>query len=389
MAARRQRVLFVASTLQSSGPINVVYNIVKNLDKGQFEPLVLTLSPESSRHSSSYEHFKGLGIKLYSLHLSRFGHMLSGKSAFREMVGQLAPDVIHTHGIRADVAVSQLERDGGAPIRVSTVHNYPYQDYPLTYGKPLGLWMATRHIKALHKFDTPVACSRAVSDKLKKHGLRLSTIQNGVDTEKFSALNQPDKHELRIALGLPTEKVVYVSVGHLSKRKDPEAIINAFSKSRARESGCLLFLGDGELRSSCEKLIGEQGKGDIRFLGSINNVADYLRAVDYFISASKAEGLPNSVLEALACGLPVLLSDISAHKEVLGFDQKAGVLFSVGNMCSLQGVLDRTVDAAVDINPSAAAGIIERHLSAKAMTRKYQMAYQYGPKGLEDNVVAP
>lgn len=389
MTVKKQRVLFVASTLQSSGPINIVYNIVKNLDRRQFEPFILTLSPESTSHSSSRERFEKLGTKLYSLSLSRFGHMLSGKSAFREMVRQLAPDVVHTHGIRADVAVSQLERDGEAPLRVSTVHNYPYQDYPLTYGKPLGLWMATMHIKALHKLDARVACSRAVSDMLKKHGLRLLTIQNGVDTEKFSALNQPDKHELRIALDLPIKKVVYISVGHLSKRKDPEAIINAFSKSRARESGCLLFLGDGELRSSCEKLMGEQGKGDIRFLGTVNNVADYLRAVDYFISASKAEGLPNSVLEALACGLPVLLSDISAHKEVLNFDPKAGALFSVGNVCSLQGVLDRTIDAAVDINPYAPAGIIERHLSAKAMTRKYQMVYQYGSEGLEDSVVAP
>jgi len=388
MAAKRRRVLFVASTLQSSGPINVIYNIVKNLDEGQFEPLVLTLSPESSRHSSSYEHFKNLGIELYSLHLSRFSHMLMGKSAFQKMIEQLSLDVIHTHGIRADIAASQLVRDRQAPLRVSTIHNYPYQDYPLIYGKPLGLLMARRHIKALCALDAPIACSTSVFDMLIKHELTTSTIQNGVDTEKFFALNRPDKHKLRAALGLPTEKAIYISVGHLSKRKAPEVVVNAFLASKACESGCLLFLGDGELRSACEKLMGDQSKGDIRFLGIVNNVADYLRAGDCFISASIAEGLPNSVLEALACGLPVLLSDISAHREILDFDQGAGALFDVGRASSLKSLLDKAVDSSLQLDPLAPTSIVEKHLSARAMTRKYQMVYQHGLKGLEDKVAA-
>lgn len=388
MAAKRQRVLFVASTLQSSGPINVVYNIVKNLDKGQFEPLVLTLSPESSRHSSSYGHFKKLGIELYSLHLSRFGHMLRGKSAFQKMIKQLSLDVVHTHGIRADIAASQLARDGQTPLRVSTMHSYPYQDYPLTYGRPLGSIMATKHIKALRALDAPVACSKSISTMFKKHGITLSVVQNGVDTGKFFTLNCSDKHKLRIALGLPAEKTIYISVGHLSKLKSPATVIEAFLSSRTKGKGVLLFLGDGEFRSFCEGLVSEQHKDDIRFFGSVSNVADYLKAADFFISASRTEGLPNSVLEALACGLPVLLSDISAHREILDLDQGAGALFDVGRASSLKSLLDKAVDSSLQLDPLAPTLIIEKHLSARAMTRKYQMVYQYGLKGLEDEVAA-
>ena len=93
------------------------------------------------------------------------------------------------------------------------------------------------------------------------------------------------------------------------------------------ETNTLCLLGDGPLLlSACRQLAGNQQ--NIFLPGLVHNVADYLRAADLFVSASHAEGMPNAVLEALAASLPVILSDIPAHREVLENCSEAGWLFA-------------------------------------------------------------
>lgn len=75
----------------------------------------------------------------------------------------------------------------------------------------------------------------------------------------------------------------------------------------------MVVLGDRPLKSE----LTEQGCAHVNFLGDVNNVSDYLAASDYFISASLSESLPNTVLEVLAVGLPVILSDIDFYKEIV------------------------------------------------------------------------
>ena len=108
--------------------------------------------------------------------------------------------------------------------------------------------------------------------------------------------------------------------------------------------------------------------------GEVSNVISYFRAADLFVSASCAEGMPNAVLEALATGLPVILSNIPAHREILEVCPDAGWLYTLGDQTALCKLLDHVTNTA-EIG-RIARGSAEDHFSARSMSEAYQQLYQ-------------
>lgn len=367
--AKRKRILYVVSTLRVSGPINVLYNIVKYLDREHFEAAILTLSPEPDE--SALPRFKNLRIQVYSLGFSRMKGFISGPSALRGFVAKYCPDILHTHGFRADMIAARSLK---GIKHVTTIHNYPYYDYPIRYGRLAGTCMSWLHINILRQIKIVVACSNALAKMLKQHLLSPCVIRNGVSQEVYHKATKEERFELRRKLKLPQDKKIFVSVGHLSTLKDPKTVLRGFLGSNVRNDSLLLMIGDGPLRNFCEAIAKQEHC--IQFTGRVSNVADYLKAADYFISASLAEGLPNSVMEALACGLPVFLSNIEPHKEILNLNSKAGILFQVGNVEDLTRKLNEHVNNNWVAKSEAAIKIVKNVLNARRMSSEYQHLYE-------------
>ncbi|MBO0959952.1 glycosyltransferase family 4 protein [Neobacillus sp. MM2021_6] len=365
-----RKILYIASTLQRSGPINVLYNIVKYINKDQFNLAILTLSPESE--DSRIGEFIKLGIKVEQIKMSRISGVLYGAIKVKAFINNYQPDVIHTHGIRADLISAKYLKGFQ---RCSTSHNYPYYDYPLAYGKLRGYIMSYFQINAFRKIEFPIACSQTITNLTNTHNLELYTIQNGIDNEIYRPVREEERQRLRTELGLPLEKKIFISSGNLIQRKDPITVIKGFLASKIMSDSILIFIGDGPLRSACEELIKEYP--NIIMIGHVENVSDFLKVADYMISASHAEGLPMAVLEALASGLPVCLSDIEPHKELLSFNSKAGVIFSEGSSTDLAEKIDDLVKMSNnEILSKNALSIINNHLSAKVMAKKYEDVYR-------------
>lgn len=361
----------MVSTLQASGPTNQLYNIIKNLDRDQFEPYLITLSPEPAE--SRWSDYKQLGIQVQSLNLSRFGGFFLAKHFLRKLISRIQPDVIHTQGIRADRLSAGLSMN---IQRICTVRNIPQQDYPMTYGKLVGAQMVRSHARAMHRLERCVGVSKAVSENLRQSfGLsNVEMVQNGVDTENYSPANESEKKVLRRKLGFPTEGSLWITSGHLSERKDPLFLINMWKAHFAGGSqNHLLFLGGGPLEEDCKKSV--QGFKNIHFAGRVSNVADYLRASDYFVSVSKAEGLPNAVLEAMACGLPVLLSDIGPHREIFELSPDIGELYQLGSADGFSQCLEKFKYSSWPTQSRAAHLLTLKTLSAQAMSKSYQVIY--------------
>jgi glycosyltransferase involved in cell wall biosynthesis len=135
----------------------------------------------------------------------------------------------------------------------------------------------------------------------------------------------------------------------------------------------LALLGSGALRQECLNLAA--GRTNIRIIGFVDNVRDYLHSADFFVSASLTEGCPNAVMEAMACGLPVILSDILPHREILDYDSRAGLLFSSQNSDSLSNALSKALAIDYEEQASAALDIMANHLNAEVMSAKYQELY--------------
>jgi len=120
----------------------------------------------------------------------------------------------------------------------------------------------------------------------------------------------------------PNSKIL-LFVGRLSSEKNIEIIIRAFKLVEAQQDVVLLICGEGELKPQIENLIHEENlTGRVILLGYVNNVWELMKRADLFISLSKYEGVPNAVLEAIACHCPLILSDIPSHRDFLN-DEKA------------------------------------------------------------------
>lgn len=360
----KNRILYVVSTLSKTGPIVVLSNIVKYLDRKQFEPAILTLSPEP-KNTMIANFTDTLGIKVESLELSRFRGIIEATTRVKRYVTINRVELIHAHGLRPDWMVQGLK----VP-RVSTLHNYPFYDYTLLYGKIPGTIVAAMHLRCLKKIDHPVVVSRAVSEMLRERNhYEIGFVRNGVDIAKSECI---EKYSLRDKLGIDKHAKVFISVGLLSSRKDPMTILNSFLKAQIADA-ILIFLGDGEFRQACESRA--IGNPKILWMGNVDNVHEYLCASDYFLSASVAEGLPNSVLEAMSAGLPCLLSDIPPHREIHDIDPESSLLFKVKDEMDM--ALKMKAISEMDWNKmhEGSINITRNYLSAEIMSHQYQEIY--------------
>jgi glycosyltransferase involved in cell wall biosynthesis len=360
------RVCYVISTLRETGPTVQLLNIVDNLT-GEIDPTVVTLSPESG--NSLVGAFRDAGVSVTSLGLSRLKGVAYGGSELRKQVTALSPDIVHSHGIRADLLSALALR---SYTTVSTLHNNPVLDYTHQYGQVKGRALAALHLLGLQFIDHPVGCSAYVADSVKRYGLSPTVIRNGIDADTYTPTE--DTTSARTAVGLPRDRTIFVSVGAFLERKDPQTVVEGFLESRRTADSTLVMVGDGPERDACRTLA--DGHPSIVFPGFVETVRPYLTAADYFVSASLGEGLPVAVLEALACGLPVCLSDIDPHEEILEFHPSAGELFTPGDSSALASSINELTARDRSSASRMARKIVTEELNSERMAEEYLEHYR-------------
>jgi glycosyltransferase involved in cell wall biosynthesis len=242
----------------------------------------------------------------------------------------------------------------------------------MTYGKVRGGWMAHRHLRCLQQIQKVVFVSHAIEQMFGFSGSNGCVIHNGVDVEHYVPVALEQKQLLRARLGLPGARSIFISTGHLDPRKDPVVAIEGVLAGSG--DGLLLLLGDGTMRAALENRYRHLA-GRVRFIGRVPNVSDYLQASDYFVSASLAEGLPNAVLEALACGLPCFLSDIPEHREIVAGSDLSPLLFRSGDSSSLSAAIAGQLPASREPLSTNARRLAEESFSQRAMSMRYQALY--------------
>ena len=173
-------------------------------------------------------------------------------------------------------------------------------------------------------------------------GKKITVLRNGVDLEVFSP--QPDRELIRNEKSLA--KVVLLSVGRLEDLKGHELIIQALTKIN---DAVLLVAGDGPLRKSLEKFSLEIGVANqVRFLGSVphNELSVYYTISDMLVLASSREGWPNVLLESMACGTPVVATNVGGSPEVVTSNE-AGI---IAKERSPEGLVE-AINELLDNNP--------------------------------------
>lgn len=155
---------------------------------------------------------------------------------------------------------------------------------------------------------------KPVCEELKKIGIsrnRINYIPNGVNTKQFSP--SQNKEQMRKKFGIPEEDIVLLSVGRLIHAKQPDTMIEVFSHLDKKLDGLTLCIaGKGELFEATRDLAEQKGLKNVIFLGHVEyrDLPDLYSSADYYIMTSKYEGLPLTLLEAMASGLPCIVSNI-------------------------------------------------------------------------------
>ena len=319
------RIAYVISTLDRCGPVNVLHDIVRRLAPDH-ELAVFTLAAEPA--GSRAADFEALGFRAYRLCRS-------------------------------------LPRP-----TVATVHNELYDDFATAYGRLPALWMTRSEVRALRRFDLVVACSRSGGRVLaEKYALACECIRNGVDQDLYAPASEERRARLRAELGYDAGATILISTGGCSRGKGTPALIRAFAAANAAGRARLHILGTGPLYSACRSL---EAPGVVLH-GFVDDVVPHLQAADLFVSASRSEGMPLAVLEALSCGLPALLSAIAPHQEVAGIlaDQGCVECFDAADEGAIRRALGAALGGAAPARPADASA-----LSSDVMARRYANAYR-------------
>ena len=116
--------------------------------------------------------------------------------------------------------------------------------------------------------------------------------------------------------------------------------------------------------------------GNIIIIGKVNDPLHYYQAADFLISSSLAEGLPNTVLEAMSCGLPCILSNIGPHYEMLEYDEEAGIIFDKSDSQDLKSKIDTVLKWDYKIRSDRARKMIVNNLSKYVMANNYTDIYK-------------
>lgn len=254
------------------------------------------------------------------------------RSRLKKLKAEFAFDVILASWLFPDgCAVAQLAAEVKSPCALITQGSDTHQY----------LAMPARRRQILHAIEQAqgvIARSGDLARRLGSAGAetsKLHTIYNGVDPLVF---HPRDQAEARRALGLDPTARVLLFVGNFLPVKNPALLIRAFAQYREAAgdaSSVLLMAGKGPMQGEMRDLATSLGIADhVRQTGPLNSgqIAQHMAAADLLCLSSVNEGLPNVILEAMACGLPVLSTRVGGIAEVV--DESRGLLTEEGNLAS-------------------------------------------------------
>jgi len=365
---KKTKIVFLMTHCKKSGPVQQMLNIIKNLDRDEYEPYLVTLYPEDAEGSQLEKYLPYVEHRYTPC--SKLALVTGRDIALRKVLGEIKPDVIHSLGVFPDFAVSRMKKWK----QIITLRNFVYEDYPAKFGWLQGNILARLHLYAMKHTSKTVACSESLT-RIYREELRLDYdyVRNGVDVEQYKMATKEEKVAIRKELDIPKDVFVYVYTGQMIERKNVGFLLDTFDKYFKGNDVRLLLLGGGPLLDGYREKYGNIPNIDFR--GSVNNVNRYLKACDAYVSTSTSEGLPNGVLEAMATGLPVVLSDIEQHLEIYNVDKGIGYVYHQGNAKELAEELD-CIKPDVEERGRCAYKCAKEHFSALGMSMNYQKLYK-------------
>ncbi len=365
------RVLFVSTSTTVGGAEKTLFSLATLLDPKRFPVAgVVSLKP----FGEYAERLAAAGIRTHTLGLaSRPG--LKDARALAELIRRERPDIVHALMYQA-IQLCRLAKKslaGEVPFRLISSPRVSYRTRGL-FTLALDRWLK-RHD------DLLIAESEASRERLvRRLGYapgKVKVIRNGVDLAHWT-VSKLERQKKRLELRLGADDVLIGTAGRLDRQKGHDVLIRAMARLTGSHPVRCVILGEGPQRPGLERLIRELSlEKSVWLLGERGDVTSWLSALEVFVLPSRWEGLPNSLLEAMALGLPSVASAVDGVPEALT-DGRDGLLVPPDDPAALAGALDRLLgDAALRARLGAAAhAAIAERFTLIRMMESYQAAYE-------------
>jgi glycosyltransferase involved in cell wall biosynthesis len=360
------KVCHIVTSLKTGGLERMVCDLVGGL-KAQGVPSVVFCTDEKGQlYDGVPAEAKAVGRRKSGFFVIDWRLVLE----IRRFVRANHVSVLHAHNPSPHLYGVLVSFLTGLPV-VSTTHGQGYQE-KWRVRLLRRLLSAKSRAVVLVSEDTKRA---AVADGALSAG-QATIIPNGIDTSVFAPLPGASGGA-RARMGIPADAVVIGSVGRLSPEKNYPLLVRAFARVAERLNLFLVLVGDGLDRARIEAEIDRVNVKDrCRITGMQMEVLPRLRAMDVFCLSSDTEGLSISLLEAGACGLPCVVTDVGGNAEIVA-DGLSGCVVPQGGESALAAALERL---ASDTDLRRKMGLearktVERRYSLTAMVDAYKRLY--------------
>ena len=326
------KVVVMCSSFAVGGAENMVAQLVAGLNKEMFDVVVVTSNPRENNHIQDLVDSSGAKIYCYSSSKKNLYSRIKNFIRINGILKKEHPDIVHTN---LSIVVYALPYVFFHRVKlIHTVHNIPNKDL----GR--GTRFLLKILVKLKKINFS-SISRIIQNEIVKEynvsELLCPIIVNPVDCKKYEMVAAQRRSQVM-------DVFRFVSVGRLSSQKNHMLLIQAFKKVVEKKHNVLLTIaGDGSLRELLINYVHQLALDDkVVFLGEIADVPNLLAQCDAFVLSSDYEGLPLTLLEAMAAGLPIISTNVGGVSDIV-INEENGLLVPSKNCDMLADSMDRLI----------------------------------------------
>ncbi len=372
-AAQPPLVVHVIYRLAVGGLENGLVNLINGMPVERYRHAIVCIAD----YSDFRERIEHPDVEVYALH-KRPGMDLKAYLRFWQLMRRLRPAIVHTRNLGA------LEFQfpawlAGVPHRIQGEHGRDSRDLQGTNWKYLLFRKCMRPLVSRY-----VALSQDLANWLETAAgvpaKKITQIYNGVDSVRFFPLS----HRLPLADEFPTSKdcIVIGTIGRMQPEKDQLTLVRAFiillnTLPEGREHLRLVLIGSGPLREQAQVLLREAKADHLAWLPGVrDDTTEIMQALDIFVLPSLIEGVSNTILEAMATGLPVVATDVGGNPELVCQGQTGEIVAKADELAmsqSIRGYID--APQLRKVHGRAGRDRVEKKFSMAAMVSGYLRVY--------------
>ena len=376
MNRERKIILHLIDSAGCYGAENVILNLSREMiSRNKYEPVIGCIIPKPAVSNDLYNQSIRLGLSAEKIQIRNSLVLVDIVKAARKLK-TMGVNLIHCHGYKAFVFAFLIGKLIRTPV-ISTCHLWFLKGDP-----PFKMRLMIKCEVFLYRFARIIiTVSEPIKWALLASGIdedSIKVINNGIYLNDYQQNDKNSIQRLKIELNLLDNSLVVMNIGRLSLQKAQKTIIEAAAQIHDRKKQMrFLIVGHGELRSELERYIAEKRVGHmVSLLGFREDILLLLSVADIFVLPSMDEGMPMSLLEAVACRVPVIATMVGDIPKIIQHEV-SGIAVPVHDAAALtKAILELEASPMKRAQFAAAAlDIVREAYGSSYMYDQYQNVY--------------